>query len=60
MSKWKIWFKRYRNGEYVGAGVLPQEYTRKRNAVQAAKKHFTGTQECWFEWCVSIDNPYED
>lgn len=50
--KWKIWFKTFSD---TGAGVCVNSYTRKGNAVRAAKKQFDGLKG--FGWTVSQTNP---
>ena len=52
-KKWKIWFKTFNDaGEQTGSGVCINSYTRKGNAVRAAKKQFDGLKG--FE-CVVTD-----
>lgn len=54
--KWKIWFKTFNDaGAQTGSGVCINSYTRKGNAVRAAKKQFDGLKG--FEWVVSQTNP---
>lgn len=55
-KKWKIWFKTFNDaGAQTGAGVCINSYTRKGNAVRAAKKQFDGLKG--FELVVSQTNP---
>lgn len=55
-KKWKIWFITFNDaGEQTGSGVCINSYTRKGNAVRAAKKQFDGLKG--FVWFVSKINP---
>ena len=56
-DKWRIWFQSFDiDGTPTGAGVMLKEYTRKGNAVRAAKKHFNGVSS--HKWIVSKENPF--
>lgn len=65
-SEWKIWFKRYVDGEFRGSGVWWRDYKHKSSAVRAAKKYFgdrTGhfhDKTITYEWIVSKTNPWEE
>lgn len=62
---WKIWFKRYVNGELRGSGVWIREYKHKSSAVRAAKRFYDHQFVDWssgitttYEWIVSKANPW--
>lgn len=61
---WKIWFKRYVNGEFRGSGVWWGDYKHKSSAVRRAKKQFGEPRHSYdgeittFEWFVSKTNPW--
>lgn len=62
--RWKIWFDLYNGNMKIGSGVWHQSYTRKHNAVRAAKRMFnrerinkyTG-KVYTYKWIVSQGNP---
>lgn len=65
-SDWKIWFKRYVDGEFRVSGVWLKGYKHKSSAVRAAKRQFDDRQDCFYdgqittyEWIVSKTKPWE-
>ena len=62
---WRIWFKRYVDGKFVGSGVWHKEYVRKGNAERYAKKRFdtprvnrVDGKTYTYHWIVSQTNPW--
>ena len=62
---WRIWFRLYKNDEFIGAGVWNQYYKYKKNAVRRARKMWsqdiyepTTNVVIRREWIVSQTNPW--
>lgn len=54
---WKIWMTYYdQDGNEIGFGVHPKEYTRKSSAVRRAKQLWGANPAC--KWTVSQTNPW--
>ena len=60
---WRIWFKTFLDGRFIGSGVTTTDYKYKANAVRRAKQLFGNDiyghrGVLHREWIVSKTNPF--
>ena len=56
-KRWKIWMKYFDvDGNVVGYGVHPHDYTCKYSAVRRAKQLWGNNRQV--EWRVATENPW--
>lgn len=58
---WKIWFKLYLSGTFVGSGVYHRVYAHKSSATRRARKMYDVDRgHIKYIWFVSKVNPWEE
>lgn len=55
---YRIWWKTYLDGKWVGAAMSFKSYVRKGNAERAARKMLVDHGAVAYTWWVSPTNPW--
>ena len=56
---WKIWFKVYYNGRYIGQSVSTIYALKKSELEKEARRMYRDHAGCHYEWVVAMENPFE-
>ena len=55
---WRIWYREFKDGKQIGAGVYTKSYQRKNDATRIANKLFGDSEK--YEFVVSMANPWKE